>query len=62
MKHLYSYAVPNTTLYRNSSCGLPRADYFNMVRGLKSDYPWIGILFGYASSAIWYWCNDQVVK
>ena len=60
MKYQYSYAVPNTTLFTNSTCGLPRADYFNMVRGLNSDYPWTGMLFGYTSTAIWYWCSDQV--
>ena len=41
----YSYAISSSTLYSNSSCGLPNKDYFDIIRGFDtSDFPWPGNL------------------
>ena len=40
LKTKYSYSVPSSTLYSNATCGLPKDDYFNILRSIKSDYPW----------------------
>lgn len=46
MKKTFGYAVPSTTLYSNSTCGIPSKDYFNMIKGVESDFPWSGLLLG----------------
>ena len=38
----FGYAVADTTLFSNSTDGIPNKDYLNLVRGVKSDYPWPG--------------------
>ena len=56
----YSYAVSDTTIFSNSSCGLPPSDYFNLIRDTDSDFPWTGMSFGLAISSIWYFCSELV--
>ncbi|CAK9295966.1 unnamed protein product, partial [Gordionus sp. m RMFG-2023] len=57
----FFYAIPKTTLYSNSTCGIPPKYSLNIMRDLKSDLPWTGSIFGLTVSAIWYWCSDQVI-
>lgn len=61
LKKKYSYSVPKSTLYSNATCGLPRNDYFDILRSTQSDYPWPGMTFGVLINSIWYWCSDQVI-
>ena len=58
MKSKYSYAVPKTTLYSNSTCGLPPKDYMDLIRDVKSDYPWTGMTLGVLINSVWYWCSE----
>ncbi|ESO92808.1 hypothetical protein LOTGIDRAFT_232916 [Lottia gigantea] len=58
----YMQAVPNTTLYGNTTCGVPRPDSFSVLRDpLTSDYPWPGTLIFNIPSDIWFWCSDQIM-
>ncbi|XP_061184174.1 sodium/mannose cotransporter SLC5A10-like [Saccostrea echinata] len=46
----------------NSTCGLPRADAFHILRDpLTSDLPWPGVLIRSTFVSMWYWCADQVI-
>lgn len=54
----YSYSIPKTLLYSNGTCGLPKDDYFNLVRDIDSDLPWTGMSFGLLVVSIWYWCSE----
>jgi hypothetical protein len=38
----YSYAVSASTIFSNSTCGLPKKDYFNLIRDVDSEFPWTG--------------------
>lgn len=58
LKSQYSYAVSETTLFSNSTCGLPKSDYYNLVRDVDSDFPWTGMSFGLLISSVWYWCSE----
>ncbi|XP_029473802.1 sodium/glucose cotransporter 4 isoform X3 [Rhinatrema bivittatum] len=56
MKAIPSVIVPNTT------CHLPRADSFHMLRDpITGDLPWPGLIFGLTVLATWVWCTDQVL-
>ncbi|XP_050415816.1 sodium/glucose cotransporter 4-like [Patella vulgata] len=58
----YMEAIPNTTRYGNSSCGVPRPDSFSLLREpLNSDYPWPGTLIFNIPCDIWFWCSDQIM-
>ena len=60
MRYKYERAVPDETLYGNTTCGYPRKDYFELIRDPKTgDIPWPGI-FGVFINSLWYWCADQV--
>ena len=60
MSYKYERAVPNTTLYSDDTCGLPREDSFKLMRDpVSGDIPWPGIP-GLVLNSIWYWCADQV--
>ncbi|XP_022083327.1 sodium/myo-inositol cotransporter-like isoform X2 [Acanthaster planci] len=62
LKEEYMRAIPNETLYGNSSCGIPREDSWQMLRDpINSDMPWAGFLFGQTPASIWYWCADQMM-
>ncbi|XP_041474166.1 sodium/glucose cotransporter 4-like isoform X2 [Lytechinus variegatus] len=62
LEPLYAEAIPNETLYRNDSCGMPREDFFHMLRApVGSDTPWPGFMFGQNFVALWYWATDQVI-
>lgn len=61
MKQLYGYSVPSTTLFSNSTCGVPSKSYFNMIKSIDSDFPWSGLLLGQLINGVWYVCNDQVM-
>ncbi|MCL4135563.1 UNVERIFIED_CONTAM: hypothetical protein GTU68_016626 [Idotea baltica] len=59
----YITAIPDL-LVPNTTCGIPRADSWVMLRGanpLESDMPWPGFLLGQTPSSIWYWCADQMM-
>ncbi|KAK2151177.1 hypothetical protein LSH36_373g02076 [Paralvinella palmiformis] len=61
MRYKYERAVPDETLYGNTTCGYPRKDYFELIRDPKTgDIPWPGI-FGVFINSLWYWCADQVI-
>ena len=57
----FGYAISNSTIFSNTTCGLVRDDYLNLVRDFDSDFPWTGMSMGLAISSIWYWCSDQVI-
>ena len=38
----YSYAISSTTLFSNTTCGVPPHDYFNLHRAADRDLPWPG--------------------
>ena len=40
----FSYAISPTTLFSNTTCGLPPSDYFNLYRAADRDFPWPGFL------------------
>jgi sodium/glucose cotransporter 9 len=48
-------------LYHNRSCGFPPADSFHIFRGMDSNYPWPGLVFGLTLLATYYWCTNQVI-
>lgn len=55
-------AIPKVTV-PNTTCHLPRADSFNVLRDpITGDLPWPGLMFGLTVVAIWCWCTDQVNK
>ncbi|XP_078325308.1 sodium/glucose cotransporter 4-like isoform X1 [Crassostrea virginica] len=57
----YPQAIPNTTRYSNTTCGVPREDFMHLFRDPTSgDLPWPGII-GMSINSIWYWCSDQVI-
>lgn len=60
IRDLFPYAIPHTTLHNTTDCGVPREDYFSLVRPFDADLPWLGILLGNGVSSIWYWSCDQV--
>lgn len=43
MINKFGYSVANTTLFSNSTCGIPPKDYNNLMRALDSDITWLGI-------------------
>ena len=49
-------------LHNNRSCGFPPDDAYNIFRGMDSDYPWPGLVFGLTLLATYYWCTQQVKK
>lgn len=61
IKEFYPYALADTTLFNETSCGIPPEDYFSLIRPLNSANgpPWVGII-GMTILSIWYWCSDQV--
>lgn len=57
----YQTALPSVTV-ANSTCHLPRADAFHLLRDpVSGDLPWPGLLFGLTILATWVWCTDQVI-
>ena len=54
----FGYAVSETTIFSNSSCGLVRKDYLDLIRDANADFPWPGMSFGLLISSIWYWCSE----
>jgi hypothetical protein len=45
----FGYAVPDTILFNFTNdtiekSGIPKKDYLNLLRGIKSDYPWPGFV------------------
>lgn len=49
-------------IYGNMSCGFPPSDSFHIFRGINSDYPWPGLVFGLTLLALYYFCNNQVIS
>ncbi|NXR66469.1 SC5A9 protein, partial [Rhadina sibilatrix] len=61
LQEKYSTAIPKI-IVPNTTCHLPRADAFNVLRDpITGDLPWPGLMFGLTVVAIWCWCNDQVM-
>ncbi|NWU45708.1 SC5A9 protein, partial [Hylia prasina] len=61
LQEKYSTAIPKITV-PNTTCHLPRADAFNVLRDpITGDLPWPGLMFGLTVVAVWCWCNDQVM-
>ncbi|XP_004869353.1 sodium/glucose cotransporter 4 [Heterocephalus glaber] len=61
LQQLYSQALPNATV-PNTTCHLPRADAFHMLRDpVSRDIPRPGLIFGLTVLATWCWCTDQVI-
>ncbi|NXB74386.1 SC5A9 protein, partial [Donacobius atricapilla] len=61
LQEKYSTAIPKITV-PNTTCHLPRADAFNVLRDpITGDLPWPGLMFGLTVVAVWCWCTDQVM-
>uniref|UniRef100_A0A8I3SAG0 Sodium/mannose cotransporter SLC5A10 n=2 Tax=Canis lupus familiaris TaxID=9615 RepID=A0A8I3SAG0_CANLF len=61
LEQRYRQAIPNATV-PNTTCHLPRADAFHMLRDpVNGDIPWPGLIFGLTVLATWCWCTDQVI-
>nr|XP_033772914.1 sodium/glucose cotransporter 4 isoform X1 [Geotrypetes seraphini] len=61
LEEKYMKAIPNVTV-PNTTCHLPRADAFHMLRDpITGDLPWPGLIFGLTVLATWVWCTDQVI-
>nr|WLN44354.1 AAT14 [Sinonovacula rivularis] len=56
----YPNTIPNP-MVNNSDCGMPAGDAFHLIRGIDSDMPWPGNLFGITILSAWYFCSDQVL-
>lgn len=62
LRNNFVNAVPDEVLLGNTTCGIPKADAFILLRDpLHSDIPWPGFLLGQTTASIWYWCADQVI-
>lgn len=58
----FFHAIPNTTLYGNTTCGIPPANSMSLVRPASDgQFPWPGVFIGLTISSVWYWCSDQVI-
>jgi sodium/glucose cotransporter 1 len=57
----YPYAISSEDAFSNSSCSLPAANSMAILRGVDSDLPWPGVLFGLTIISVWYFCTDQVI-
>ncbi|NXY30593.1 SC5A9 protein, partial [Pomatorhinus ruficollis] len=61
LQEKYITAIPKVTV-PNTTCHLPRADSFNVLRDpITGDLPWPGLMFGLTVVAVWCWCTDQVM-
>ncbi|NXL85698.1 SC5A9 protein, partial [Alectura lathami] len=61
LKEQYSTAIPKI-IVPNTTCHLPRADAFHLLRDpVTGDIPWPGLIFGLSVLALWCWCTDQVI-
>ncbi|NXA48362.1 SC5A9 protein, partial [Nothocercus julius] len=61
LKQKYSMAIPKV-IVPNTTCHLPRADAFHLLRDpITGDIPWPGLIFGLSVLALWCWCTDQVI-
>ncbi len=58
MKAKYSYAIADSVVFSNSTCGLPSKDYYNMIKPVDSDFPWTGLLLGQLINGAWFVCNE----
>ena len=52
--------VLQETLFDNGSCGFVPDDSLKIFRGLDSDYPWPGLVFGLTLLATYFFCTNQV--
>lgn len=54
-RYLEANPSPNATLYdsENKSCGAVPDDALHLFRGMDSDLPWTGVVFGLMISSIW---------
>lgn len=61
IKELYPYALADTTLFSNITCGVPPNDYFSLIRPLNSvdGPPWVGVI-GMVTLSIWYFCRSVI--
>jgi len=65
MHNQFLASAANNTYYyesiaQNRSCGFTPEDSFGIFRGMDSDYPWPGLIFGLTLLATYYWCTNQV--
>uniref|UniRef100_A0A8C4YIP4 Solute carrier family 5 member 9 n=1 Tax=Gopherus evgoodei TaxID=1825980 RepID=A0A8C4YIP4_9SAUR len=61
LKEKYNTMIPSV-IVPNTTCHLPRADAFHMLRNpVTGDIPWPGLIFGLSVLATWCWCTDQVI-
>ena len=65
MTNQYMQSAANTTylqesLYGNGSCGFVPYDALHIFRGIDSDYPWPGLVFGLTLLATYFFCTNQV--
>ena len=61
LEYKYMRAVPNTTLYSNTTCGYPPHDAWHVFRHpWQSSYPSVGLILRTTFGSLWYWCANQV--
>ena len=67
MTEQFLWSASNNSFYYNSpdvggnlSCGFVPENSFHIMRGIDSDYPWPGLVFGLTLLATYYWCTNQV--
>ncbi|KAG8436933.1 hypothetical protein GDO86_007857 [Hymenochirus boettgeri] len=61
LEQKYMEAIPQI-IVPNTTCHLPRADSFHMLRHpITGDLPWPGLIFGLTVLSTWVWCSDQII-
>jgi len=65
INQFHSSASNNTYFYQatagNLSCGLTPEDSTSLFRGMDSDYPWPGLVFGLTLLATYFFCTNQTM-
>ena len=60
LRNRYVSAVLDEVLLENTTCGIPRPNFFVLLRDpINFDMPCPGFIFGQSAASIWYWCADQ---
>ncbi|XP_052771467.1 sodium/glucose cotransporter 4-like [Mya arenaria] len=60
VEEAYSQSMAST-VFPNSTCGLPRSDAFHVLRGMDADFPWPTMILQAGVASAWYWICDQIM-
>lgn len=62
LERKYMNAVPNETLFSNSTCGYPREDAFHIFRdNVHADFPGLALFVRTMFGGMWFWCSNQLI-